>query len=167
MKEKCIRQDIIESSSIDCDLNKIFIIFTKANKLNKVIEKQIGMDLIENYKRASNILNLEINLKEGDYIGSADPAIFKNNFEKDLYKKIHDIRKDFTNINLENDYEGQLSLLASAKKEVVSFFDNVIVNDNDEVIKKNRLELLKMLCNTFDKYFNLKKVEFLNEKTSI
>ena len=167
MKEKGIRQDIIESSSIDCDLNKIFIIFTKANKLNKVIEKQIGMDLIENYKRASNILNLEINLKEGDYIGSADPALFKNNFEKDLYKKIHDIRKDFTNINLENDYEGQLSLLASAKKEVVSFFDNVIVNDNDEVIKKNRLELLKMLCNTFDKYFNLKKVEFLNEKTSI
>ena len=45
-------------------------------------------------------------------------------------------KKDFTNINLENDYEGQLSLLASAKKEVVSFFDNVIVNDNDEVIKK-------------------------------
>ena len=167
MKEKGIRQDIIESSLIDCDLNKIFIIFTKANKLNKVIEKQIGMDLLENYKRASNILNSDINLKDSDYLGSADPALFKNNFEKELYKKIHDIRKDFTNINLENDYEGQLSLLASAKKEVVSFFDNVIVDDNDEVIKKNRLELLKMLCNTFDKYFNFRKVEFLNEKTSI
>ena len=65
-------------------------------------------------KRASNILNSDINLKDSDYIGSADPALFKNNFEKELYKKIHDIRKDFTNINLENDYEGQLSLLASA-----------------------------------------------------
>ena len=82
MKEKGIRQDIIESSSIDCDLNKIFIIFTKANKLNKVIEKQIGIDLIENYKRASNILNLEINLKEGDYIGSADPHYLKTILKK-------------------------------------------------------------------------------------
>ena len=102
-----------------------------------------------------------------NFKGSADPALFKSNFEKDLFKKIHDIRKNFTSINLENDYDSQLSLLASLKKEVENFFDNVIVNDNDVVIKKNRLELLKMLCNTFDKYFNFEKIEFLNEKAGI
>ena len=165
MKEKGIRQDIIESSLINFDLNNIFVIFTKADRLNKVIKKQVGIDLIENYKRAFNILNSEI--QKQNFKGSADPALFKSNFEKDLFKKIHDIRKNFTSINLENDYDSQLSLLASLKKEVESFFDNVIVNDNDVVIKNNRLELLKMLCNTFDKYFNFEKIEFLNEKTGI
>ena len=167
MKEKGIRLDIIESSLIDLDLNNIFVIFTKADRLNKIIKKQVGIDLIENYKRAFNILNSETQLQNEDYKGSADPALFKSNFEKDLFKKIHDIRKNFTSINLENDYDGQLSLLASLKKEVENFFDNVIVNDNDVVIKKNRLELLKMLCNTFDKYFNFEKIEFLNEKAGI
>ena len=167
MKEKGIRLDIIESSLIDFDLNNIFVIFTKADRLNKIIKKQVGIDLIENYKRAFNILNSETQLQNEDYKGSADPALFKSNFEKDLFKKIHDIRKNFTSINLENDYDSQLSLLASLKKEVESFFDNVIVNDNDLVIKNNRLELLKMLCNTFDKYFNFEKIEFLNEKAGI
>ena len=167
MKERGIRQDIIESSLIDFDLNNIFVIFTKADRLNKVIKKQVGIDLIENYKRAFNILNSEIQQQNEDFKGSADPALFKSNFEKDLFKKIHDIRKNFTSIKLENDYDSQLSLLASLKKEVENFFDNVIVNDNDVVIKKNRLELLKMLCNTFDKYFNFEKIEFLNEKTGI
>ena len=31
----------------------------------------------------------------------------------------------------------------------------------DIVIKKNRLELLKMLCKTFDNYFNFSKIESL------
>ena len=166
MKDKGIRNDIIESSLINYDLNKISTIFFKANKLNKVLNKQVGMDLIENYKRAFNILNSETKMRENDLSGTADPALFKNNFEKELYKKIHDIRKDFANIRIESDYEAQLSLLASAKKEVVSFFDNVVVNDSDEVIKKNRLELLNMLCKTFDNYFNFTKIGFINEKTS-
>ena len=32
-------------------------------------------------------------------------------------------------------------------------------NDQDELIKKNRLELLQMLCKTFDNYLNFSKVE--------
>ena len=51
------------------------------------------------------------------------------------------------------------NLVASAKKEVGEFFDNVIVNDEDTNLKKNRLELLKMLCKSFDNYFNFSKIE--------
>ena len=45
------------------------------------------------------------------------------------------------------------------KIKVNDFFDNVIVNDKEEIIKKNRLELLKMLCKSFDNYFNFSKIE--------
>ena len=59
----------------------------------------------------------------------------------------------------DEDYEGLLKTLSLARKEVNEFFDNVIVNDQDELIKKNRLELLQMLCKTFDNYLNFSKVE--------
>ena len=51
--------------------------------------------------------------------------------------------------------------MSLAKKEINEFFDNVIVNDQDDLIKKNRLELLQMLCKTFDNYLNFSKVESL------
>ena len=78
-----------------------------------------------------------------------------------MYKKIHDIRKDLTSVTKEDDYVSSLDTLVSAKNEVTDFFDNVIVNDNDEIIRKNRLELLQLLCKTFDYYFNFSKIESL------
>ena len=48
--------------------------------------------------------------------------------------------------------------LASAKKEIFEFFDNVIVNDENEFIKKNRLELLQMLCKAFDNYIDFSSI---------
>ena len=92
-------------------------------------------------------------------IGSADPGLFKNEYEKNLYKKIHEIRKYFSSIGKDENYEQGLKTLSSAKIEVNDFFDNVIVNDEEEIIKKNRLELLKMLCKSFDNYFNFSKIE--------
>ena len=85
--------------------------------------------------------------------------MFKNDYEKNLYKKLHDIRKNFYNIKIENDYDAQLMLLASIKQDINIFFENVIVNDNDESIKKNRLLLLKFLCKTFDNYLSFAKIE--------
>ena len=49
--------------------------------------------------------------------------------------------------------------MSLAKSEIDAFFDNVIVNDEDPIIKKNRLELLKMLCKSFENYFNFSKIE--------
>ena len=40
-----------------------------------------------------------------------------------------------------------------------SFFDNVVVNDENIDIKNNRLELLKMFCNTFNTFINFSKLE--------
>ena len=63
------------------------------------------------------------------------------------------------NTGLEENYEDTLVNLASSKKEISHFFDNVIVNDKDNSIKKNRLELLQMLCKTFDNYLNFSNIE--------
>ena len=56
-------------------------------------------------------------------------------------------------------YDKTLSYLSSAKPAVFEFFDNVIVNDKDESIKKNRLELIQMFCKTFDNYISFSKIE--------
>jgi Glycyl-tRNA synthetase, beta subunit len=81
--------------------------------------------------------------------------------KKNLYKKINELRKYFTSINKDENYELSLSNLAESKNTVFDFFDNVMVNDENKAIKKNRLELLQMLCKTYENYINFSDIESL------
>ena len=139
-------------------MNKVY---KKALTLNKLINKDTGQAVISCYKRASNILDQELKNREFELSNSTDPGLFKNDFEKNLYKKIHDLRKYFTSINKDENYELSLSNLAESKNTVFDFFDNVMVNDEDKAIKKNRLELLQMLCKTYENYLNFSNIETL------
>ena len=158
MKEKGIKQDIIEAAISSYNIDQILKIYNKAVVLNKFISKEIGKDIISSYKRASNILSNELKDKSIELNDSTEPDLFKNKYEKNLYTKINEIRKYFTNVNKDENYENSLKILASTKKEIFEFFDNVIVNDENEFIKKNRLELLQMLCKAFDNYIDFSSI---------
>jgi glycyl-tRNA synthetase beta chain len=159
MKEKKIRIDIIDATIGSYGINHLNKIYTKALALNNVINKQVGEDIISSYKRSINILNSELKDKELELSNTADTGIFKNDFEKNLFKRISQLRKYFLDINKDEDYVESLVNLADSKKVIFDFFDNVKVNDEDKSIKKNRLELLQMLCKTFDNYINFSKIE--------
>mgnify|MGYP001037355241 FL=1 len=159
MKEKSIRHDIIDAAVSIYNIDQNLRIYNKANILNKLITKEVGKNVISSYKRASNILANELKNNSIEINNSTDPGLFKNEYEKNLYKKIHEIRKHFTNTRSDENYENTLNLMSLAKKEIYEFFENVIVNDEDKLIKKNRLELLQMLCKTFDNYINFSNIE--------
>ena len=159
MKEKDVRIDIIDASLKSFGINQITKIYKKSFVFNKLINKEIGMNIISSYKRAFNILENELKNKELELSINTDPALFKNDYEKKLYKKIHELRKYFTSINKDEDYELTLENLAESKQVIFDFFDNVKVNDEDKTIQKNRLELIQMLCKTFDNYINFSIIE--------
>jgi glycyl-tRNA synthetase beta chain len=159
MKEKKIRADITEASISSYGIDHMNKIYKKALTLNNLIKEEIGEDIMASYKRASSILDSELKNADLELSNTTDPGIFKNDYEKNLLKKINELRKYFSNINKDEDYMESLTNLAGAKKVIFDFFDNVKVNDEDKNIKKNRLELLQMLCRTFDNYINFSNIE--------
>jgi glycyl-tRNA synthetase beta chain len=159
MKEKKIRADITEAAISSYGIDHMNKIYKKALTLNNVIKEEIGEDIMASYKRASNILESELKSSNIELSNTTDPGIFRNDYEKKLLKKINELRKYFTNINKDENYIESLTNLAGAKKVIFDFFDNVKVNDEDKNIKKNRLELLQMLCRTFDNYINFSNIE--------
>jgi glycyl-tRNA synthetase beta chain len=159
MKENKIRIDITEASMSSYGVDHMNKIYKKALILNDLIKKEIGEDVVASYKRASSILENELKNSNLELSNTTDPGIFKNDYEKNLLKKINELKKYFANINKDENYTESLTNLAGAKKVIFEFFDNVKVNDEDEYIKKNRLELLQMLCRTFDNYINFSNIE--------
>ena len=163
MKEKQIRFDIIDASISNFSLNKLFSSFEKAKYLNRIINNQEGLDITSSYKRASNILESEMKNNTVEIDNTTDPGIFKTEFEKNLFKKINEIKKYYSNVNNDENYQQSLSILAGAKKEIFEFFDNVKVNEENETLRKNRLELINMLCKTFQKFINFQLLKTNNE----
>ena len=161
MQEKEIRLDIIEAGLNSFNIDNITKIYNKSDVLNNYINKEIGTDIILSYKRASNILQQELRNRELEISNTTDPGLFKSEYEKNLYKKIHELKKYFDSINNDENYKLTLENLAESKKVIYDFFDNVKVNDDDKKIQKNRLELLQMLCKTFDNYITFSSINNL------
>ncbi len=163
LKEKNIRYDIIDAASNVFDLNTISVVYEKAKSLNKVINKTTGEDIVLSYKRASNILHSEVKDINKELTNVIDPGIFKNNFEKELYEKINELRKYFSGISKNQNFDETLVLLSTAKKEIFAFFDNVKVNDDNEIVKKNRLELINFFCKTYENFIDFRLIKDINE----
>ena len=157
LKEKNIKIDIIEAS-INSHIGDNFLDLYKKNILiNKYISKDIGKNTISAYKRAANIVEKE----DKEITGRPDAVLFRQDEEKILFEKINDIRKAFTVKEDKKNYENLLIKMSEIKPFTDSFFDNVKVNDENNDIKNNRLELLKMFCNTFNNFINFSKLEGL------
>ncbi len=155
LKLKNIKNDIIEASISSHAGDNFLALYAKTLLMNKYKNKGIGLNAISSYKRASNILD-----KAGKRItGRPDAVLFRKNEEKILHEKINEIRKAFTVKDDNKDYESLLIKLSDTKESTDNFFDNVVVNDENQDIKNNRLELLKMFCNTFDNFIDFSKLE--------
>ena len=157
LKLKNIKIDIIEASISSHTGDNFLDLYKKNILMNKYINKDIGVNAISSYKRASNITDKA----EKGIIGRPDAVLFRTEEEKILFEKINEIRKAFTVKESNKDYENLLIRLSETKQFTDNFFDNVVVNDENQDIKNNRLELLKMFCNTFNNFINFSKLEGL------
>ena len=157
LKDKNIKSDIIEASLSSHRGDNYLDLYKKNILMNKYIDKEIGINAISSYKRAFNIIDKDG--KEAE--GRPDAVLFRKDEEKNLFEKINEIRKALTVKEDNKNYENLLKNLSETKSVTDSFFDNVVVNDENKDIKNNRIELLKMFCNTFNNFINFSKLEGL------
>jgi len=159
LKDKKIRNDIIDATDTSYAGDNFLNLYQKCLIINKNISKDICKNIIGAYKRASNIIDQELRNEKERIIGQPEASLFKKDEEKHLFEKINEIRKYFSSTKKQESYEETLKILAEAKPTTDNFFDNVIVNDKNIDIKKNRLELLQMFCRTFNNFIDFSKVQ--------
>ncbi|MDR1167954.1 MAG: glycine--tRNA ligase subunit beta [Heliobacteriaceae bacterium] len=97
----------------------------------KVVSGITNKQLLESANRVSKLLKEEINV-------TVNTSLFKEDAESMLYEKISGIHKHA-------DYKRYLAELEMVNPVVVKFFEDVLVMDQDEKVKNNRLALLEML----------------------
>lgn len=133
-------KNILEACSMK---NPLFDIADYVERVN-VIKDLDSPQLLENANRVIRIL------KETSE-NTISEEFFKESAEKNLHEAI-------TKINDNVDYKTYLTELENLNPFVTKFFDDVLVMDKDENVKKNRLALLTLLRKKYDYLTDFSKI---------
>ena len=92
------------------------------------------------FKRIKNIL------KQAEFSGgTVAPDLLAEEAERTLHNEFLRVRDGVHRMREEGNYRGALAAIASLRPAVDAFFDQVLVNANDESVRRNRLGLLHQL----------------------
>ena len=95
-------------------------------------------------KRVANIL-----AKTDETVGKVDPSLFEDSAESALFTSLEKTHGDLDSALQVANYADALSCLAGLREDVDLFFDQVLVNADNDAIRLNRLALLKELRSQF------------------
>lgn len=98
-------------------------------------------------KRVQNILSKV----DGALPENIDLSLCREPQEINLAERVLELQRELQPLFEKGDYQTALSRLADLRESVDSFFDNVMVNAEDEKLRQNRLALLKNLRDMFFK----------------
>jgi len=130
------RKDVLEA----CAKNKNPLLnlndFSERVKLvsELIVEKEFA-PMLESANRITRILKVLVKTP-------VQTSLFKFDAEKILFEKVSQIKED--------SYETLIEGLKTANSAIEKFFEDVLVMDQDEQIKENRLALLSMLKRKYD-----------------
>ena len=117
----------------------------KLDSLQEFIADGSCADLIVAYKRASNIV--------ADFVGGntkINESLFDNDYEKNLYNFLQDYKPKIKAEIMAKNYSESLKMLAAMRAPISSFFDNVMVKVDNQIVANNRLLLLSKAKQIFD-----------------
>ncbi|PSJ62569.1 glycine--tRNA ligase subunit beta [Kumtagia ephedrae] len=127
-----------EGASANDDL---LTIVRRVEALGSFLDSEDGKNLLAGTKRAANILAAEE--KKGTAIAAiVDPALFREDAEKALFAAVNQAEREAGEAIRQEDFSAAMRALAALRAPVDSFFDKVLVNDEDVAVRANRLALL-------------------------
>jgi glycyl-tRNA synthetase beta chain len=108
------------------------------------------------FKRAMNILKQSKGIEEGVL---PDRALLSNQAEIALYDQLVLVEGSANDRLVRGDFEGALRSLVAIKPYLDLFFDNVMVMDEDEGLKKQRFAVLAKLVKAFKRVADLSEIQ--------
>lgn len=156
LRDKGIRHDVMDAV-IKPDSDDMLAIVQKAEALQPLLDTDDGKNLLAGIKRAGNILTAEE--KKGAEIASAiDTGLFATPEEKTLADALDHTEQTASACLQKRDYKAAMTTLASLRAPIDAFFEQVMVNDEDEAIRANRLSLLGRVRNVIHPIADLSKI---------
>ncbi|HEY3315961.1 MAG TPA: glycine--tRNA ligase subunit beta [Bacillota bacterium] len=151
MDETGLRYDVIEAT-LSAGFDDLTAALARARALSEVRDEGTFADVVTAFTRAANLAG------KAPAVKPIDPGLFQHEAERRLLADYEDVAAEALAMEREERYADFLRSLSRLRPAVDAFFDAVMVMVEDELVRDNRLNLLRSVSNLATRMADLSKL---------
>ncbi|MCT4684235.1 MAG: glycine--tRNA ligase subunit beta [Roseicyclus sp.] len=159
LRDEGIRHDVIDAALAKPPADDLALVVARARALAGFLATPDGENLVQGYRRAANILT-QAEEKDGvEYRFGADPKFAETDEERALFTALSEAEAAITPALAAEDFAAAMTHMASLRAPIDAFFEAVQVNSDNQVVRRNRLNLLHRIVETCGAVADLSRLE--------
>lgn len=159
MKDQNIRHDVIDAVLAMPGNDDLTLVVKRAEALAAFLKTEDGGNLIQGFKRANNILS-QAEAKDGvEYSFGADPKFAEGAEETALFAALDAAEAAIGPAMAAEEFGAAMAAMAALRAPIDAFFTAVQINAGNEILRRNRLNLLSRIRQICLSVADLTKIE--------
>jgi glycyl-tRNA synthetase beta chain len=135
------------------------LLVKRARALEDFMKSEDGENLLQGFKRANNILS-QAEEKDGvEYSFGADKKFVEDPAEAALFEALAANEAAISTAIEAEDFAAAMGGMAALRAPVDAFFEAVQVNSDNQVVRRNRLNLLSQIRKVCGQVADLSRIE--------
>lgn len=156
LRDQGARHDLIDAV-VTPQSDDLLQVVRRVQALGSFLDTEDGRNLLAGTKRAANILAAE-ERKKTQVGETVEPALLRAEAEKKLFAAVNQAEKEAGQAIQNEDFSAAMLALSVLREPVDSFFEDVLVNDEDVAVRANRLALLARIRAATDQVADFSKI---------
>ncbi|UWR61333.1 glycine--tRNA ligase subunit beta [Phaeobacter inhibens] len=159
LRDQGIRHDVIDACIAMDGNDDLTLLVKRARALEDFMASDDGPNLLQGFKRANNIL-AQAEEKDGvEYSYGADKKFAEDDSEIALFDALAQSEGAISSAIETEDFAAAMGSMAALRAPVDAFFEAVQVNSDNEVVRRNRLNLLSQIRKVCGQVADLTRIE--------
>lgn len=159
LRDTGITHDVIDACLAMPNNDDLTLLVKRAEALQAFMKTDDGENLLQGYKRASNILAAEEKKDGVEYSYGADVKFAETDEERALFAALERADAAIAPAVTAEDFSTAMTGMASLRGPIDSFFEAVQVNSDKDLVRRNRLNLLSQIRKTCSSVADLSRLE--------
>ena len=159
LRDQSIPHDVIDACLAMPGNDDLTLLTKRATALAAFLKTDDGPNLLQGVKRATNIL-IQAEAKDGvEYSYGADPKFAETDEERALFAALDHGEPLITTAMKTEDFATAMAAMATLRAPIDGFFQSVQVNSDNQITRRNRLNLLHRIRALCGQVADLTKIE--------
>lgn len=142
LRDEGLRHDVIDACLAMDGNDDLTLLVKRARALGEFLKTEAGENLLQGFKRANNILAQAEAADGVEYSFGADPKFAEDPTETALFDALQAAEADIATANAAEDFTAAMAAMAGLRAPIDAFFEAVQINSDNQVLRRNRLNLL-------------------------
>ncbi len=159
LRDQGLRHDVIDACLNLDGGDDLALITARARALADVLDTDDGENLLQGFKRANNILAQAEERDGVEYSFGASQKFAETGEERALFAALDSAEEKIAAATRDEDFVAAMNAMADLRGPIDDFFESVQVNTDNEVVRRNRLNLLARIRQICLRAADLTRVE--------